>query len=149
MGLKLAQEGVSVARSELLPEVAAIGGVSIYSPNLSSLIPRWVVGVEASIPLFNGLSNISNLKAASARVNSVAAKVEKAQSDIILLVENEYYNVINALENVATTESSIRLADNYYHSAEDGFKAGVVSYAELMDIKSSRLFFFLDEQLRN
>ena len=78
---------------------------------------------------------MNDLKAAKARALGVATKVEKAKSDIVLLVENEYYNVINALEEITTAEVSMRLADSYYHSAEDGFKAGVVPYSELMDVQ--------------
>ena len=135
LSLELVEEGVKVAQSELLPEVAVIGAVSLYSPNLSELVPRWAIGVEASIPLFNGLKNVNDLNAAKARALGVATKVEKAKSDIVLLVENEYYNVINALEEITTAEVSMRLADSYYHSAEDGFKAGVVPYSELMDVQ--------------
>ena len=138
LGVELANEGVRLARASLLPEVAVVGGVSLYSPNLSNMIPRWAVGVEARITLFDGLSKERGLQAAKAKAKSVITDVENARSDIRLLVENEYYNMINALEDISTAEISIRLAESYYQSAYDGFKAGVTSSSELMDAEVNR-----------
>lgn len=138
LGVELANEGVRVAKADLLPEVAAMGLASIYSPNLSDMIPRWAVGIEARIPLFDGLGKENRLRASKAKAKSVEMIVEKAQSDIRLVVENEYYNVVNALNDITTAESSMRLSESYYQSAEDGFKAGVTSSTELMDAELGR-----------
>jgi outer membrane protein TolC len=138
LGKELAQEGVKVARAALLPEVAAVGGVSLYSPNLSDMIPRWAVGIEARITLFDGLAKERRLQAAKREVDVVEREMEKARSDIVLLVENEYYNIMNALESISTAEASIDLAESYYQSAYDGFKAGVTSSTELMDAEVNR-----------
>jgi outer membrane protein TolC len=102
------------------------------------MIPRWAVGVEANITIFNGLAKENKLRAAKAVANGVTTKVENAKNNIRLIVENEYYNVINALDNITTTESSIRLADSYFQSAQDGFKAGVTTSTELMDAEVNR-----------
>ena len=138
MGIELANEGIKAARADILPEVAAMGLFSLYSPNLSDMIPRWAVGVEANITIFNGLAKENKLRAAKAVANGVTTKVENAKNNIRLIVENEYYNVINALDNITTTESSIRLADSYFQSAQDGFKAGVTTSTELMDAEVNR-----------
>jgi outer membrane protein TolC len=138
LSIELAKEGVRVAKSGLLPEVAVMGLASIYSPNLSDVIPKWAIGIEARIPIFDGLSKENSLQASKAEMGSVMMMVDKARNDIRLLVENEYYNVINALEDITTAESSMRLAESYYVSAEDGFKAGVTSSTELMDAEVER-----------
>lgn len=138
MGVELASEGVKIARANMLPEIAAMGLASLYSPNLSEIAPRWAVGIEANFTIFNGMAKENKLRASKAVAEGVVTQVENARNNIRLLVENEYYNVINALDNIATAESAIRLVDSYFHSSQDGFKAGVATSTELMDAEINR-----------
>jgi outer membrane protein TolC len=118
--------------------VGIIGGGSLYDYQLSDILPRWVVGIEASITLFDGLSKENKLRAAKSRVDSVNSAVENGRDEIVLLAENEYYNMINALSDIAASRSSIATADSYYYSALEGFRAGVVSSSDLIDAEVAR-----------
>ena len=138
LNIDLAHEGVVSAKAELLPTVGIIGGGSLYDYQLSDILPRWVVGIEASITLFDGLSKENNLRAAKSRVDSVNSAVENGRDEIVLLAENEYYNMINALSDIAASRSSIATADSYYYSALEGFRAGVVSSSDLIDAEVAR-----------
>lgn len=138
LNIDLAKEGVVAARAELLPTVGIIGGASIYDYQLSNILPRWVVGAEASITLFDGLAKERNLRAAKSRVDGAIQAVESGRDDILLLVDNEYYNTCNALSDVRASQSAILAAESYYQSALDGFHAGVVSAAELLDAEVAR-----------
>lgn len=138
LNIDLAKEGVKAARAELLPTVGVMGEGSLYSHNLTTMLPRWVIGVEANVLLFNGLNKMQMLRAAKSRVESVDAKIEKARSDVSLLVEQEYYNVINSLADIEASKSSIALAESYYNSAYEGFKEGVANATELLDAEVAR-----------
>lgn len=138
LNIDLANEGVKAARAEMFPTVGIMGEGSLYSYNLTSILPRWVVGVEASILLFNGFNKTEMLRAAKARVESVEAKVENARSNISLLAEQEYYNVINALADIEASRSLVALAESYYNSAHDGFEEGVTTTTELLDAETKR-----------
>jgi outer membrane protein TolC len=133
LGRQLSEEGVRLARAALLPEVVAMGAGSIYSYQLNSSIPRWSIGVGIRIPLFDGLGKEYRYKAAKSELQSVEEYVENAQSEIMLLVEKEYYTFENTLSNIATAMQSIALAETYYYSANEGFLEGIVAASELMD----------------
>lgn len=131
----LSTEGVNMARSELLPEVVAMGGASIYSHNLSDMIPRWAVGIGVSVPLFGGFSRQQQLNAAQAKSRSVNEIVESAKDDILLLVDKEYYTLNNELLNIQSCERSISFAESYYETVSEGFREGVSASSDLMDAR--------------
>lgn len=126
-------EGVNLARSAFMPEVVAMGGASIYSYNLTDIVPRWAVGVGVSIPLFGGLSRQEQYRASRSVERSVSDMAEKVREDILLLVDKEYYALQNALLNVDSSKRSILFAKSYYTTATEGFREGVISSSELMD----------------
>lgn len=132
-GKQLSEEGVKLARAAMLPEIAAMGAGAIYSYQLSNMIPRWSIGIGVRIPLFDGLGKEYRYIASKSGVKSVKEEVENAQSNIILLVEKEYYNLENTISNISVTRRAIDFAESYYNSALEGFREGVVSSADLMD----------------
>lgn len=132
-GKQLSEEGVKLARAAMLPEIVAMGAGAIYSYQLSNMIPRWSIGVGVRIPLFDGLGKEYRYIASKSGVKSIKEEVENAQSNIILLVEKEYYNLENTISNISATRRAIDFAESYYNSALEGFREGVVSSADLMD----------------
>ena len=65
---KLAHAGVINSTSSFIPKINAFGMVSIYDYQLSSLSPDYMVGVQMSLNLFDGLQNYHQLKASIIRV---------------------------------------------------------------------------------
>lgn len=131
----LADEGVKLSRAELLPEVVAMAGGSIYSYNLSDIVPRWAVGVGAKITLFDGLGKERRYRASKLKAQQVSELVENARSEIELLVEKEYYAVTNSLVAIEACRRSVEFAESYLHSASEGFSEGVTSSADLVDAR--------------
>ena len=132
---RLSLEGVKLARSAFLPEIVAMGGGSIYSYNLSDMVPRWAVGVGLSMPLFGGLSKQEQYRAAQSVERSINEIAQKVEQDILLLVDREYYTLQNTLLNIDSSKRSIALAESYYNTALEGFREGITPSSELMDAR--------------
>ena len=132
---RLSFEGVNLARSTFMPEIVAMGGASLYSYNLTKMLPRWAVGVGVSMPLFGGLSKQEQYRASKSVERSVQDMAAKVREDILLLVDKEYYALQNSLLNIDSSKRSITLAESYYTTALEGFKEGVTSSSELMDAR--------------
>lgn len=132
---RLSSEGVNLARSTFMPEVVAMGGASLYSYNLTKMLPRWAVGVGVSMPLFGGLSKQEQYRASKSVERSVQDMASKVREDILLLIDKEYYALQNALLNIDSSKRSITLAESYYTTALEGFKEGVTPSSELMDAR--------------
>jgi outer membrane protein TolC len=118
-----------------MPQVVAMGGASIYSYNLSNMIPKWAVGVGVSMPLFGGLSKQEQYRASKSVERSMEGMAEKAREDILLLVDREYYTLQNALLNISSSERSIAFAESYYTTSLEGFREGVTPSSDLMDAR--------------
>lgn len=132
---RLSSEGVNLARSAFMPEVVAMGGASLYSYNLSDMIPRCAVGVGVTMPLFGGLSKQEQYRAAKSIEQSTNNMADKVREDILLLVDREYYTMQNAMLNIGSSERSIAFAESYYTTALEGFREGVTPSSELMDAR--------------
>lgn len=130
---KLAKEGVAMSRAELLPEVVAMGGGALYSHNLSDFLPRWAIGIGVNLTIFDGLGKERRYQAAKLNRDRVVELVENAKDNIELLVEKEYYAVINAISAIDTNRRSREFIKSYLDSTREGFRQGVVSSADLID----------------
>ena len=131
----LSLEGVNLARSAFMPEIVAMGGASLYSYNLTDLLPRWAVGIGVSMPIFGGLSKQEQYRASKSVERSVQEMAAKVREDILLLVDKEYYALQNAMLDIDSSKRSIALAESYYTTALEGFKEGVTPSSELMDAR--------------
>ncbi|MBQ3173932.1 MAG: TolC family protein, partial [Alistipes sp.] len=131
----LANEGVKLSRAEFLPEVAVMAGGSIYSHNLSDIVPRWAVGVGLKLSIFDGLGKEHRYRASKLKAYQVAELVENARDDIGLLVEKEYYATTNAIVAIEASRRSMEFAASYLASISDGFSEGVNSSADLVDAR--------------
>ena len=132
---RLSVEGVNLARSAFMPEVVAMGGASLYSYNLTKMLPRWAVGIGVSMPIFGGLSKQEQYQAAKSTERSVNDMAQKVREDILLLVDKEYYTLQNAMLNINSSKRSIVFAESYYTTALEGFREGVTPSSELMDAR--------------
>ena len=112
-----------------------MGGASFYSYNLSEMLPRWAVGIGVSCPIFGGFSKQEQYRASKSVEQSVSDMTKKVEDDILLLVDREYYSLQNALLNINSSEHSIALAESYYVTALEGFRAGITPSSELMDAR--------------
>ena len=131
--IALSEQGIKLARAALLPEVAAMGGAIVASHNLSDLVPRWSVGIGVRLKLFDGLGKERRLIAAQRTNNTSFTVAESLTNSIALLAEQEYYNAINSLRDVAKLQSSIEFASAYLEAKQEGFNEGITPASELID----------------
>ena len=131
--IALSEQGTKLARAALLPEVAAMGGAVVASHNLSDLLPRWSIGIGVRLKIFDGLGKERRLIAAQHANNASFTVAESITNSITLLTEQEYYNTINSLRDVAKLRSSIEFATAYLETKQEGFNEGITSASELID----------------
>ena len=131
--IALSEQGTKLARAALLPEVAAMGGAVVASHNLSDLLPRWSIGIGVRLKIFDGLGKERRLIAAQHANNASFTASENITNSITLLTEQEYYNTINSLRDVAKLRSSIEFATAYLEAKQEGFNEGITSASELID----------------
>ncbi len=129
----LARENVRLQRADFFPQVAAMGAASFYNWQVSNILPRWAVGIGATFKIFNGLTREYKYSAAQHTLRGAESMVAKAESDIVLLVENLHSDMINQLSLLQSIDVSIAFAQEYLRSKNVAFAEGICSSTELID----------------
>lgn len=130
---ELAQQGVCLQISEMLPQIALLGSYRFAEYQVSPSLPKWMIGAGASITLFNGLSKEHKLSASKQVVSQVGLLEDKAAKDIRILVEKLYNGMKDLRETVVSIDASLDFAKEYLRIREAGFREGVSGATELMD----------------
>lgn len=131
----LAGEGVRAERSAFIPHFVAMGGLDIYNYNLTDQAPKWLVGAGMTFNIFDGLTKEYKYKAAKSQVRQVEAMERKAQTDIMILVEKLYNEMISSREQVKSMAATIAFAQEYLRIKEEAFREGMAPSSDVVDAR--------------
>ncbi len=129
----MASEGVKMERSNYLPEIVAMGGYNFYEYKVNSLVPQWGVGLGIKLTLFDGLHREYKHRAAKQTLKQVDAIERGAQSDILLLIEKLYSQLMTYNDQVPSIQSSLTFAQEYLRIKTEAFKEGMASSSDVID----------------
>ena len=129
----LAHEASRLQRAEFFPQIVATGGATLYRYQLSSLFPRWVVGVGVSFKIFDGLGRERRYAASQQTIREVESLAQKAKADIGVLTEEIYNSLLNCQSALTSIESSLSFAEEYLDAQRKAFAEGWCTAAELID----------------
>ena len=130
---KLAHAGVINSTSSFIPKINAFGMVSIYDYQLSSLSPDYMVGVQMSLNLFDGLQNYHQLKASKQTEESTKLLAARAEKDIRTLVEQQYITMENARADYEASLKSLAFTEEYLRARQKAFNQGMATSLDVVD----------------
>ena len=128
-----AEQNYNLARSEFLPQIAAFGKYELYPEYLSALEPRWAVGVQAKINIFNGFKDYLTLQSASAVEEEVNFIQKGAEKRVSLWVNKSYRDVKNNAAEYKKLQSTIQLAQENFIQNSKRFNSGLGTSLEVID----------------
>lgn len=134
---ELAHDNFAVARSSFLPTVAGFGKYEIYPQYLSSLEPRWAVGLQLNFNLFNGFKDYLKLQNAKLIENEVEFLQKDLSDQIDLWLTNSYLEVNNNKTQYDKLNSSVALAKENLRQNEKRFETGMGTSLEVIDAQLS------------
>lgn len=132
-----ASQNYKIERSNFLPVVSAFGKYELIPDDLSALEPRWAVGIQASINLFNGFKDYNKLQTAAHLEEEVKFMQADIERKINLLVNKNYRDVINAQEKYIKLKTNISLAKENLRLNEKRFETGLGTSLEVIDAQLS------------
>lgn len=124
-------------RANFLPTLAAFGKYEMYPEYLSSLEPRWAVGLQLKFNIFNGLKDYSKLQNAvhiEREVNYVEAD---ARHKITLWVNKSFKDVTNSRVKYNKLETTEELAKENLRLNNKRFQSGMGTSLEVIDAELS------------
>lgn len=139
----VALQGVRIARSTFMPNVAVTGGYLVSNPNLfngfnNEFGGTFFAGVVVNIPILHGGSFYS-LKAAKAKREEVKWQMEEAKEMIELQVNKVRYELELAYKKMAQAQSDLENAEENLKLADESFAAGMCSSSDLMGAQTAWL----------
>lgn len=132
------------AKSGFLPTVSASAGETfsfgrgltsenVYA-NRNTTNFQW--GANASVPLFQGLSNIRKLRQAKTSFRSLVYKLEAAKDDVTLNVISQYLQVLYCQEVLNTAVSQVELSRNQLERQRALAADGKIAEVEVLQATS-------------
>lgn len=126
-------EKYKVDFSSLLPTIAAFGKYELYPEYLSTLEPRWAVGIQASLNIFNGGRDYSKLQATSHLQDELEYLEKETQSKLRLLITKNYNDIAESKYRYEKSNSTIILARENLRLNEKRFDSGLGTSLEIID----------------
>jgi outer membrane protein TolC len=133
-------------RAEFLPTVAAFGKYEMYPEYLSILEPRWVVGVQVSMNIFNGFKNYERVQSSVHLRNQVEHLENDTKNKIDLWLEKSHEDVVNARERYEKLEKNKNLAEENFRVSTKRFGTGLSTSMEVIDAQLSLEKILLDRE---
>ncbi|MGL5683527.1 MAG: TolC family protein [Marinifilaceae bacterium] len=133
-----------VVRSDLLPNIAAVGSYSFMNPNLYNGFQRnmkgmFSVGVGVTIPILHWGKNINTLKVAKTVTETAQLKLQDAKEMIELQVRQAFFQAKEANKTLLLTTTNMAKAVENLQNAQYGFQAGVLTTQNVLDAQTAWL----------
>jgi outer membrane protein TolC len=132
-----AHQKYNVERSKFLPQAGLFGQYEMYPQYLSCVEPRWAVGVQVSLNIFNGFQDYANLQSASHLEDEVKYLEADAERNIKLLINKDYRDAANSQERYLKINDNIILAKENLRLNERRFETGLGTSLEVIDARLS------------
>ena len=132
-----ASQKYKIEQSNFLPTISAFGKYELIPDDLSALEPKWAVGIQASINLFNGLKDYSKLQNAEHLEEELKYLRADTQQKINLLVNKNFRDVENSSEKYDKIKTNIELAKENLRLNEKRFETGLGTSLEVIDAQLS------------
>lgn len=129
-----------VASLENMPSLRALGQYGFkngYEPNLDVLRGNWVLGVSASIPIFNGNLRDKKIEEADANQKSASANILALEKNITLEVEQATADLNANNLKFNTAQLQLDQAMQAVLRAEIKYRDGVITNLDLLDATTS------------
>lgn len=123
---------VAVARADMIPKVAAMGGYMVSNPGLKNGFEKswngyWGVGVVVNVPIFHGFEALNKTRKAKAEATLYRSRLEDAKEMINLQVTQLRKQEDETLGKLSMAESNLESAEENLRVATIGFNEGVVN----------------------
>ena len=144
LATKIYDEKARVARSEMLPKVAAMGMYHLTNPNSYNGFKNrfggmFTLGLTVKVPLWHWGGLTSKYKAAQVEARMKQVELDDAKEKIALQVSQAQFRTEEARKTLAMTESNLVKAEENLRIAGVAFREGVSTTDDVMAAQTAWL----------
>jgi len=115
---------------ENLPSVAGFGQVNQSGMTMDSLHYSWSVGVQVTVPIFDGLRRQRRAQEQGAKLDAQEFRERDLQNAIAIEARGALLDLASSREAVAVATERLQLAEQELRQAEERFRAGAAGSVE-------------------
>ena len=108
----------------------------LFNSDEGGWFPTSIIGLSASIPIFDGFDKRSKIQRAQIELDKVNVQKKQLEQVINLEVRNAKIALVNANASLQNTESSLRLAEKIVNTSKIKFKEGIGSSLEVVQAEN-------------
>ena len=144
--LRAAQAKVDQTQAEGLPSVSLVAksshstqpvSPSLGQPQYPASGRDWSVGVQVTVPLFEGFSRSYQVRQARAQVDLQEVALDQAKNEVGLDVWTSYAALQTATQNIGNSAQLLELAKASQAASTDRYVAGVGNILELLSAQGA------------
>lgn len=129
----MAKQSHAIEKSKFMPNVAAFGTYNMLREELPIIPPKFIVGVQAQINIFNGFKDVNSLKASNHLQKEVEVAKKYATQQIHLLVQSNYINALNQQKLYNSHLKTVDLAKENLRINTRRFEEGLGKSIDVID----------------
>ncbi|MBO3702745.1 MAG: TolC family protein [Candidatus Accumulibacter sp.] len=134
--LKAAQSGIDYARASGRPTISLSAGPQWE--NLDGLSGQGnAIGLSVQLPIFSGFNTTYQIRAAEARSEVQAARLENTRQEVALEVWENYQSLNTATQTIRTSADLLSSAEQSERVALGRYKAGVGNILDVLNAQSA------------
>ena len=140
----ISRQATNLMKAGNLPQVMLTGGYAVSNPNTFNGFERkfsgfWNVGVLVRVPVWNWGDVRYKVRASKGLTTIRQLELDETREKIELQVSQSSFRVDEARKRLALAQASIARADENLHTANVGFKEGVITPTTVMEAQTAWL----------
>jgi TolC family type I secretion outer membrane protein len=135
--VKAAEANIKAAEAGHLPSISLIGNYGYNHTSLPSDTQSWTVGMQVSVPLFNGFNTTYQIRSAKQQLEVKRADFDQLEQSVSLDVWRAYQLLNTALQSFKSSEDLLASAVQSEKVAMGRYKAGAGNIIDLLNAQSS------------
>jgi len=126
---------VDLEKGSYYPTVFLYGNYTLYEDDslFSQVEPDWMVGVGIKVPLLSRDGHSGKVQAAKSALLQARHTKAQTQLDLSLLVEQQYRQMMQAIEEIDALDTSLALAEENLRLRELAFNQGLSTSIDRVD----------------
>jgi outer membrane protein len=129
-GARAARLSRDAARAARLPTIGAFADEGLTSASYTHLLRTHSLGLQVSVPLFEGRRTEGRVDETSAMVREAELRLADATDQVSVEVRSALIDIGSASEQVELARERLRLAEAELAQAQERFRAGVAGNAD-------------------
>jgi outer membrane protein len=139
--IEAARAQVDLARDQGLPTISLTGSISRNNPadqqTANTSLRERVIGIQISIPLFEGFARGYRIEDAQAQADAAEADLADAERQVAEDVWSSYQTLVSATGSLNETKTLVKIAGESLRVARGRYRAGVGTLVELLNAQSA------------